>query len=138
MLRSAAPSSGFVVDLTSDNTAVATVPASVTVPAGTTSATFGITTSPDTTGSSVIIGTVGGVRATPKYGIIRSFTAFHFGHGTCDSFFPVGTVVRLDARPASGSSLQGWSTNLPGCSNPSRVTIARATNITCRPLLSPK
>jgi hypothetical protein len=168
VLTAAAPSGGFVVDLMSDNTAVATVPASVAVPAGATSATFVVTTSPDTTGSAVIIGTVGGVWETHKYAIITSYTAFHFGHGSisilpggggsgrvtsqpagidctitrgsasgaCSSFFTVGTVVRLDARPASDSSFRGWSTNLPGCADPSRVRIARGTNITCRPLLS--
>src|SRR5919205_3179589 len=39
-LGSAAPSGGFTVDLTSDNASAATVPPSVTVPAGSTSATF--------------------------------------------------------------------------------------------------
>jgi hypothetical protein len=170
VLTSAAPSGGFVVDLMSDNTAVATVPASVTVPAGATSAMFVVATSPDTTGSAVVIGTVGGVWETHKYAIITTYTAFHFAHGsisimpggdgsgrvtsqpagidctitrgsasgTCSSFFTVGTVVRLDARPASDSSLRGWSTNLPGCGDPSRVRVARGTNITCRPLLSLK
>src|SRR5215216_6722518 len=39
-LSAAAPSGGFTVDLTSDNTAAATVPPSVTVPSGSTRATF--------------------------------------------------------------------------------------------------
>src|SRR5215207_3905278 len=43
-LSSAAPSGGFTVDLTSDNTAAATVPPSVTVPAGSTSAAFTVST----------------------------------------------------------------------------------------------
>jgi hypothetical protein len=43
-LSSAAPSGGFTVDLTSDNTAAATVPPSVTVPAGSTRATFAVST----------------------------------------------------------------------------------------------
>ena len=43
-LTSAAPSGGFVVTLASSNTAIATVPASVTVPQGATSATFGTST----------------------------------------------------------------------------------------------
>ena len=43
-LSSAAPAGGVVVTLTSSNTAVATVPASVTVAAGATSATFTVTT----------------------------------------------------------------------------------------------
>ncbi len=55
------------------------------------------------------------------------------GSGTCWSFFPVGTVVRLDARPASDSEFRGWRTALPGCSDPSKVTVARGSDITCQP-----
>jgi hypothetical protein len=44
-LGSAAPSGGTVVNLLSSNTAVATVPTSVTIPAGSTSATFTASTS---------------------------------------------------------------------------------------------
>jgi hypothetical protein len=43
-LTSAAPSGGVTVALTSSNTALAKVPASVLIPAGTTSATFSVTT----------------------------------------------------------------------------------------------
>ena len=43
-LSAAAPSGGAVVSLSSSNTGVATVPASVTVPAGATSATFTVST----------------------------------------------------------------------------------------------
>jgi hypothetical protein len=169
-LTAAAPTGGLVVDLTNDYPHIATVPASVTVPAGSRSANFPIATSPTTTGSAIIIGTVGGVWSTHKYGIITTYSAFHFnngsisilpggngsgrvtsqpaginctitggnGSGTCDAFFPVGTIVRLSASPANNSSLQGWSTNLPGCSDPSRIRIARGTNITCRPIFSLK
>lgn len=169
-LTAAAPTGGLVVDLTNDYPHIATVPASVTVPAGSRSANFPIATSPNTTGSAIIIGTVGGVWSTHKYGIITTYSAFHFnngsisilpggngsgrvtsqpaginctitggnGSGTCDAFFPVGTIVRLSAIPANNSSLQGWSTNLPGCSDPSRIRIARGTNITCRPIFSLK
>jgi hypothetical protein len=165
-LTEAAPSGGLVVDLTNDYPHIATVPASVTVPAGSRSANFPIVTSPNTTGSAIIIGTVGGVWSTHKYGIITTYSAFHFnngsisilpggngsgrvtsqpaginctitlgnGSGTCNAFFPVGTIVRLSASPANNSSLLGWSTNLPGCSDPSRIKVARGTNITCRPI----
>ena len=54
-LSEAAPIAGAVVPLASSNTAVASVPPSVTVPAGTTSATFTISTSLVTTGTSVTI-----------------------------------------------------------------------------------
>lgn len=54
-LESAAPSGGTVVALSSDNTAVATVPPSVTVPAGQTTATFTVQTSPTTNSQSAVI-----------------------------------------------------------------------------------
>lgn len=133
------------------------------MPAGSTSANFPVSTSPDTTGSAIIVGTVGGVWSTHRYDIITTYTAFHYNHGSisilpsgggsgritsspagidctitrgngsgiCGAFFPVGTVVRLEARPASGSEFRGWRTNLPGCSDPSRVRVARGTDITC-------
>ena len=54
------------------------------------------------------------------------------GSGTCTAFFPAGTVVRLDARPADDSQFQGWR-GLPGCSDPSKITIFADTNISCQP-----
>jgi hypothetical protein len=60
-LTSAAPSGGAVVTLLSSNTSAATVPASVTVPAGAFSATFTVSTASVTTSTSVTItGTFGG------------------------------------------------------------------------------
>jgi hypothetical protein len=54
-LTSAAPSGGAAVTLSSSDTAVATVPASVTVPAGATSATFTVTSKTVTATSSATI-----------------------------------------------------------------------------------
>lgn len=161
-LTSAAPAGGFQVALSSDNTAAATVPPSVTVAAGSTSATFIVSTNSVTNSqSAIIIGTAGGVTV---HAIITVWTPFAFangsiaivpggngsgrvtsqpvgidctitlgnGAGTCSSFFPVGTVVRLDARPAADSSFVGWRPN-PGCFDASKVTVARGTTITCQP-----
>jgi len=52
--------------------------------------------------------------------------------GVCTASFPVGTVVRLSATAAAGSKFQGWR-GTPGCGDPSRITVARGTNITCQP-----
>src|SRR5215210_5698658 len=164
-LTSAAPTGGFTVDLTSDNTAAATVPPSVTVPAGSTRATFTVSTREVTNAqSAVIIGTVGGDFNTERHAIITVWDPFHFsngsiailpggngsgrvtsqpagidctitrgnGSGTCTSFFPVGTVVKLDARPAADSTFVGWR-SLPGCFDASKVRVARGTTITCQP-----
>jgi hypothetical protein len=167
-LSSAASSGGFTVDLTSDNTAAATVPPSVTVPAGSTSTTFTVSTKQVTNAqSAVIIGTVGGDFSTERHAVITVWDPFHFangsiailpggngsgrvtsqpagidctitggnGAGTCSVFFPVGTVVKLDARPAADSNFAGWR-SLPGCFDASKVTVARGTTITCQPVFS--
>jgi hypothetical protein len=164
-LSSAAPSGGFTVDLTSDNTAAATVPTSVTVPAGSTRATFTVSTKTVSNAqSAVIIGTVGGDFSTERHAVITVWDSFHFsngsiailpggngsgrvssqpagidctitggnGSGSCDAFFPVGTVVKLDARPAADSNFVGWR-SLPGCFDASKVRVARGTTITCQP-----
>jgi hypothetical protein len=160
-LTSPAPAGGFLVSLSSDNSAAATVPPSVTVASGSTSATFAVSTSQVNAQSSDIIGTAGGFT---KYAIITVWDEFHYTHGsisivpggtgsgvvtsqpsginctitngngsgTCWSFFPTGTVVRLDARPATNSSFQGWR-GLPGCADPSKITVPRGTNINCQP-----
>jgi hypothetical protein len=169
-LSSAAPSGGFTVDLTSDNTAAATVPPSVTVPSGSTRATFTVSTKELTNAqSAVIIGTVGGDFGTERHAVITVWDAAHFsngsiaivpagngsgrvtsqpagidctitagnGSGSCSAFFPTGTIVRLDARPAADSSFQGWR-GLPGCSDPSKIRVARGTTINCQPGFSLK
>jgi hypothetical protein len=169
-LSAAAPAGGVVVALSSDNTAAATVPASVTVPAGATSATFPVTTNAVSNAqSAVIIGTVGGDFGTERHAIITVWDPFHFangsiaivpggngsgritsqpagidctitlgiGSGACTAFFPAGTVVRLDARAANGSRFQGWR-GLPGCGDPSKITVARGTTINCQPGFSLK
>ena len=161
-LSAPAPEGGFVVALSSDNTAAASVPASVSVPAGATSVGFTVTTnSVSSSQSAIIIGTAAGVTA---HDVVTVWTAFAYsngsisilpggngsgrvtsqpagidctitngnGAGACSSFFAVGTVVRLDARPAANSSFVGWR-GLPGCSDPSKITVARGTNITCQP-----
>ncbi len=160
-LTSAATTGGIAVALSSDNPAAATVPPSVTVPAGGLSASFPVTTLVVTNPqSALIIGTAGGVTA---YAIVTVRTAFQAangslsilpagngsgvvtsspagisctvtlgsGAGACSSFFPKGTVVSLTSRAAAGSKFQGWR-GTPGCGDPSRITIAAGTNITCQ------
>ena len=169
-LPAAAPAGGTVVTLSSQLPGIASVPASVTVPAGATSATFPVTTnSVANAQSAVIIGTVGGDFATERHAIITVWDPSHVadgsisivpggngsgritsqpagidctitlgnGSGACTAFFPAGTVVRLDARAAHGSRFQGWR-GLPGCGDPSKITVARGTNITCQPGFSLK
>ena len=80
-LGAAAPSGGTQVTLSSSNTAVATVPASVTVAAGATSATFNVTTKVQTSPSSATItATGGGTSATASMTVTPSSSS-----GTTDT-----------------------------------------------------
>ena len=161
-LTSTAPPGGFQVALSSDNTAAATVPPSITVPAGSSSATFTVTTNvvPNPQ-SAVIIATGGGgtvhaiitawtpflfanggvaiVPGGPGSGRVTSQPAgidctivLGNGTGACTAFFPVGTVVRLDGRPAADSSFRGFRPT-PGCIDASRITVPRGTTVNCQP-----
>ena len=60
-LNMAAPANGAIVALSSSNPAIATVPASVTVAAGASNATFAVSTGACTSGSVTILGTYGGI-----------------------------------------------------------------------------
>ncbi len=67
-LSAAAPTGGVVVSLTSGNVSAATVPASVTVPAGATSESFTVVSGTTTsTSSSVITASAGGVERTALF-----------------------------------------------------------------------
>src|SRR4029450_11901508 len=71
-LTSAAPAGGAVVTLSSSNTSAATVPASVTVPAGVFSATFTVTTVSVTAPTSLTIsGTFGGATRSETLTVTR-------------------------------------------------------------------
>jgi hypothetical protein len=165
-LTSAAGSGDIVVALSSDNTVAATVPASVTVAAGATSATFPVTTNTvSNSQSSVIIGTAGGVT---RHSVLTVTTQFdsEFGSislarggsgggrvtsqpagidctftsggtsGTCGNvFFPAGTEVTLDARPAPGSRFLGWEFETT-CRNAPQVTVLAGVAHICRPVFA--
>jgi hypothetical protein len=100
---SAAPSGGFAVDLTSDNTTAATVPPSITVPAGSASATFTVSTKVVTNAqSATIIGTVGGDFATERHAVITVWDPFHFANG---SIAIRNSLQACDSRRVLGGSL---------------------------------
>src|SRR3954452_19439759 len=160
-LTAAAPTGGFTVALSSDDPGAATVQPSITVPAGARSASFPVTTfvvpNPQ---SALIIGEAGTVRTygivtvwteslfnsgslsvfpggggsgtvtSSPAGISCTITLGN-GSGTCTKSFPVGTVVRLDARATSNSTTVGFRGG-PGCIDASKVTIARGVNIGCQ------
>ncbi len=137
MLTSAAPTGGAVVTLSSGNTSVATVPASVTVASGATSATFTVATTPVSASSSAVIGgSFGGatrsatltvtppgqsanltVTATGRSGerVMSSPAGINVAVGTSGSApFTVGTAITLSATNGrdviwSGSCSSGGS-----------------------------
>ncbi|HEX6292093.1 MAG TPA: hypothetical protein VFZ66_23095 [Herpetosiphonaceae bacterium] len=99
-LSAAAPTSGFVVDLTSNNTAAATVPPSVTVPAGSARATFTVSTLAVTNAqSATIIGTVGGDFSTERHATITVWNPFHFAHGSVSLARGGGGEGRVTSQP---------------------------------------
>lgn len=111
-LTSAAGSGGVVVTLSSDNPTAATVPASVTVPAGTTSANFPVTTNPvQNSQSTNIIGTAGGVTRHSTLTVTTQFDAEFgtlslgrggLGHGRVTSE-PPGIDCTFTSDTATGS-----------------------------------
>jgi hypothetical protein len=97
-LTSAAATEGFVIALTSDNTVAATVPPSVTVAAGSASATFTVTTNPVTNSqSSIIIGTAGGVT---RHAVLTVVTQFEADNGSISLARGGSGEGRVTSQPA--------------------------------------
>jgi hypothetical protein len=112
VINSAAPTGGVVVNLSTSNTAVAQVPATVTIPAGATSAVFTITTSVIASQSSVtIIATRGAVQETAPltvdgvtFGLSlspQSIVGGSTGTGSAGGT-STGTITLTSAAPANG------------------------------------
>ena len=97
-LTAAAPSGGAVVSLSSSNTAVATVAASVTVPAGATSATTSVATS-------AVSSTTTSVISATRNGVTRSATL------TVTAPAPPAPAATLDTVSLSPASVQGGSSS---------------------------
>jgi len=128
-LSGAAPSGGFVVSLSSNNS-VATVPSSVTVPAGATSKTFSVTTQTVTaTTTAVITGTAGGVSrqaslsVTPAGAVtLSSLTLSPTSvKGGDDS---QGTVRLSGPAPSGGTIVSLSSSDTSVATVPASVTVA--------------
>ena len=128
-LTAPAPSGGFVVNLSSSNTSVATVPSSVTVPAGTTSANFTVATNSVSSATSVTItAAAGGITRTATLTVnppasnvtLQSLTISPtsvWGGSTA-----TGTVTLSSPAPAGGAVVQLRS-NSSRASVPSSITI---------------
>ena len=167
-VTAAAPSGGFVVALSSSNPAIASVPASVTVPAGSTSTDFLVsTTAVSDTQSATITATGGGASRSVTLTVVPesvesrgsiSLARGGVGHGRVTSqpagvdctftsdttsgacsnvFFPIGTEVKLEARPAANSSFRGWEFEV-SCPDAPEVTIQAGVAHICRPAFTLK
>jgi len=105
-LTAPAPSGGFVVNLSSSNTNVATVPSTVTVPAGTTSATFTISTQGVASSTSVTItASAGGVARTATLRVEPSVTLQSLTIRPTSVWGgnrATGTIILNTAAPAGG------------------------------------
>src|SRR5205085_2595395 len=124
-LTSAAPAGGAVVTLTSSNLNAATVPPSVPVAAGATSATFAVTTKAVTTvtQANITATCVGASRTAtltvnpPLVGVTLNPAAVKGGVGS------TGTVTLGAAAPAGGAVVTLASNNLNAATVPASVTV---------------
>ena len=125
-LNGQAPAGGAVVTLSSSNTAAAQVPASVTVPAGATTATFTVTTSPMASNTSVTISGIYGVTRTTTLTV----TAATLSSVTLNPTSVVGgntstgTLTLNGPAPAGGSVVTLSSSNTAAAQVPASVTVA--------------
>src|SRR5438309_1584293 len=127
-LSGPAPSGGAVVALSSSNTSVATVPASVTVPGNATSATFTVSTSPVSTTTSVTIsGSYNGttlsasLTVTPAPPTLSSLSLSPTSVTGGSSSTGTGT---LSGPAPSGGAVVSLSSNNPGVASvPASVTV---------------
>ena len=110
-LTGGAPSGGAVVTLSSANTAVVSVPASITVAAGASSATFGVNTSAVNANTSVTItATYGGVSRTTTLTVTPASTstsplpAPSLVSPAADARFLPGTSITFDWTDVSGAA----------------------------------
>ena len=125
-LSGPAPTGGIPIPLSSNNTAVAQVPASVTVAAGATTATFTVTTTPITTSTQVVIsGTYGVTRnatltvnAPTLSSVTRSPSSVVGGNNS------TGTVTLNGPAPAGGVVVTLQSNNTVVAQVPVSVSIA--------------
>jgi hypothetical protein len=130
-LTSAAPSGGAVVTLSSSNTSAASVPASVTVPAGAFSATFTVSTASVTASTSLTIsGAFGGatrsatLTVTPPPPPASLSTVAVNSASVTGGASSQGTVTLTSAAPAGGFAV-ALSSNNAAATVPTGVTVAQ-------------
>jgi len=125
LLNSPAPSGGATVSLASGNTSIATVPSSVTVPAGSSSATFQVSTSAVTASTSVSIsGTYAGTTQQPTLIVNPWLSSLALSPSTvAGGDNSTGTVTLTSPAPAGGITVTLVSGNTAVATVPSDVTV---------------
>jgi trimeric autotransporter adhesin len=130
-LTSAAPSGGAVVSLSSGNTAIATVPASVTVAAGATSASFAVTTVSVTANTPVTLSaTYSSVTKTATLTVTPPASGSSLSSLTLNPASVTGgntsqgTVTLTSAAPSGGAVVTLRSGNTSVATVPASVTVA--------------
>jgi peptidoglycan/xylan/chitin deacetylase (PgdA/CDA1 family) len=126
-LTSPAPAGGAIVTLASSNSATASVPSSVTIAQGATSATFNITTAAVSASTSVTITvSYGGVSQTATLTVAPpalssvSLSPTSVTGGSA----PQGTVTLTGVAPSGGATITLSSSNTTYAKAPSSVTVA--------------
>jgi len=123
-LTTAAGHNGAVVTITSSNTAVATVPASITIPSGQTSGTFTINTSAVASQTSVTITGNLSVNATASFTVVPpALTSISLGASSLTAGQATGGTVTLNG-PAPSAGVVVTLTSTSGSAQlPATVTI---------------
>ncbi len=125
-LTNIAPAGGAVVTLSNSNTAVATVPSSVTVPAGATSAAFTITTNPvSTSAQATIQGSYAGTQSAMLTVNPLTVSGVSLNPSTVTGGTSSTGTVTLNGMAPSGGALVTLSSSNPTVGGvPANVTIA--------------
>ena len=141
-LTAAAPSGGFVVNLSSSNSSVASVPSSVTVPAGATSANFTVSTGVVSSSTNVTLtASAGSVARTATLTVNPPASNIALESLTISPTMIIGgnsatgTVTLSAPAPAGGVVVQLRSSNSSRASVPNTVTVpagAHSANFTIR------
>jgi probable HAF family extracellular repeat protein len=127
-LTTAAPEGGAVIALSSSNTAIATAPAAVIVPAGATSAMFTVSTNSASTSTSVTLSTTyAGFTASAVLTVIPETTlsAVRLNLASVQGGSPsIGTVTLSAAAPTGGAAIGLASSDAAVAATPASVTVA--------------
>jgi subtilisin family serine protease len=131
-LSAPAPSGGALVSISSSNTAAATVPASVTIAAGATGATFTVSTLAVTTSTSVTISAsyagitkTASLMVTPQSPPVPTLTSLTLNPTSVNGGTPsTGSVALSAPAPSGGALISLLSSSTAAATVPASVTVS--------------